>query len=631
MIVTSRERPLPWRRWTAPRTLRPGVNFVGPVEYSNGSGVSARAYVSALTQAGIQLNVIPWRLGFERLRPHRADYPSLELQPINLIHLNLDLLLAWRLLDRQPLRRIATPQRYNVAIVYWELASLRSEWFELIHQFDEIWCASSFIARSVAAVSARPTKVVRPAIDSRAGQGRKRRVDFGLPEDRFVFFYCADAGSILARKNPRTLIDAYLEEFAQEDGACCLIKLNALDPDGVDIREISSLAAGRKDVVCLSGRLSPAEMSELYCLIDCYVSPHRSEGLGLTILEAMNAEKPVIATPYGGVVDFVNAQTALLLDYRLAEVGTGNLPYPEYAVWADPLASSLRSAMRRMFSDPALAARIGHAGHWFARSMFAPERAADALAAEIGRIWSDGKLAQMQGTAGERAAPRRPALPVHRIAAAAHGAKALARRMLPAPVRAGIRRMLPGHPANAIRISMLLPVRDVAPEVLDRTVSSLLGQTYRDWELCICDNGSSMDATLRALERHRGSDPRIKIVRASGPVAVAAAASLAVEHATGQFVGLLARGGRFESGTVALLVRAVDARPQTDVLCPDEDEPDRSATWTPARLRSAMFVRPLLVVRKSVFLSVGPIGGHGEGCDLHLAVRRVSLPATKPG
>ena len=309
-------------------------------------------------------------------------------------------------------------------------------------------------------------------------------------------------------------------------------------------------------------------MSELYCLIDCYVSPHRSEGLGLTILEAMNAEKPVIATPYGGVVDFVNAQTALLLDYRLAEVGRGNLPYPEYAVWADPLPSSLRAAMRRMFSDPALAARIGHAGHSLARSMFASERAADALAAEIDRIWSDGQFAQMQGAATGRAALRRPALESG-IAAPAHGARNLARRMLPAPVRAGIRRMLPGQRgANAIRISMLLPVRDVAPEVLDHTVSSLLGQTCRDWELCICDNGSNSGATLRALERHRGTDPRIRIIRASEPVEVAAAASLAVEHATGQFVGLLARGRRFESGTVALLVRAVDARPQTDVLCP---------------------------------------------------------------
>ena len=39
---------------------------------------------------------------------------------------------------------------------------------------------------------------------------------------------------------------------------------------------------------------------------DCYVSLHRSEGLGLTMAEAMYFGKPVIATAYSGNLDFMN-------------------------------------------------------------------------------------------------------------------------------------------------------------------------------------------------------------------------------------------------------------------------------------------------------------------------------------
>ena len=53
---------------------------------------------------------------------------------------------------------------------------------------------------------------------------------------------------------------------------------------------------------------------------DCYVSLHRSEGLGLTMAEAMSFGKPVIATAYSGNLDFMT-DTALLVPYDEALAG----------------------------------------------------------------------------------------------------------------------------------------------------------------------------------------------------------------------------------------------------------------------------------------------------------------------
>jgi glycosyltransferase involved in cell wall biosynthesis len=265
-----------------------------------------------------------------------------------------------------------------------------SEWVDLIHRFDEVWASSSFMVGSVAAVSARPTRVVRPAVNLPSPPGRWKRADLGLPEERFIFGYVADASSQLGRKNPRVLIEAFVEEFTPGDGACCLIKIGHSSTYNAEMQAMRAIAAQRPDVILMDRQLEETQLSELYDLIDCYVSPHRSEGLGLTILEAMNARKPVIVTPYGGVKDFLTPDTAMLIDYQLVEVGTGRPPYPPHAVWADPVKSSLRDAMRKLFGDRDLARNLGLRGHAFASDMFSLDGTAREIRAEIDRIWTAG-------------------------------------------------------------------------------------------------------------------------------------------------------------------------------------------------------------------------------------------------
>ena len=382
--------PPPLRRWVKPAEHSKGINLVGPVGFINGVSISARGYASCIMKAGIPLNVIPWSQGFERLRSTPVQYPSIDKQIINLVHLNLDLLTVGGFLDRSPLDEIVVPSRYNIAIIYWELSALLPEWHAVLHRFDEIWCASTFMAKSVSAVTKRPVRVVRPMLDRKKVALTRTRQDFGLAEDRYVFFYAADAGSILGRKNPKALIDAYIEEFGPDDGACCLVKIHYSNVESPEIREILSIAEQRPDVIFMDRLLEDDEMHDLFQLIDCYVSPHRSEGLGLTILEAMDAGKPVIATPYGGAADFVTSESAWPLDYKLTEVGNGNLPYPAQYLWADPSIASLRQAMRALFADRKLAEELGRKGRTYAHDLFSVETTTEAMRREVARILQAG-------------------------------------------------------------------------------------------------------------------------------------------------------------------------------------------------------------------------------------------------
>ncbi|WFU05943.1 rhamnan synthesis F family protein (plasmid) [Rhizobium sp. CB3171] len=382
--------PQPLRRWSKPAAHNNGINLVGPVGFINGVSISARGYASCIMKAGIALNVIPWSQGFERLRSTPVQYPSIDKQIINLVHLNLDLLTIAGFLDKSPLDEIVVPSRYNIVIIYWELSALLPEWHAVLHRFDEIWCASTFMARSVSAVTKRPVRVVRPMLEREKVALTRTRRDFGLSEDRYVFFYAADAGSILGRKNPKALIDAYIEEFGPDDGACCLLKIHYSNVESPEIREILSIAEQRPDVIFMDRLLEDGEMHDLFQLIDCYVSPHRSEGLGLTILEAMDAGKPVIATPYGGAADFVTSESAWPLDYKLTEVGNGNEPYPAQYLWADPSIGSLRQAMRALFSDRKLTEELGRKGRIYAHDLFSAETTTETIRREVDRILQAG-------------------------------------------------------------------------------------------------------------------------------------------------------------------------------------------------------------------------------------------------
>src|SRR3989344_6719554 len=53
------------------------------------------------------------------------------------------------------------------------------------------------------------------------------------------------------------------------------------------------------------GTVSQEELPALLATSGLFVRPSRSEGLGIAFLEAMAAEVPVIATPIGGIPDFL--------------------------------------------------------------------------------------------------------------------------------------------------------------------------------------------------------------------------------------------------------------------------------------------------------------------------------------
>ncbi len=77
--------------------------------------------------------------------------------------------------------------------------------------------------------------------------------------------------------------------------------------DGKERKKLERLAQklGIKDKIRFLGSISPNEIPKYLSQADIFVRPSRSEGLGSAFLEAMAAGVPVIATPVGGIPDFL--------------------------------------------------------------------------------------------------------------------------------------------------------------------------------------------------------------------------------------------------------------------------------------------------------------------------------------
>jgi glycosyltransferase involved in cell wall biosynthesis len=103
----------------------------------------------------------------------------------------------------------------------------------------------------------------------------------------------------------------------------------------------------------------------------------------------MYLNRPVIATGYGGVTDFLDDSTGWVVRHSMKALEEPLGPYPVGAVWADPDADHAAELMLQVATAPpqALAGRVDAARRRITE-LYAPEAAGARLRQELERIES---------------------------------------------------------------------------------------------------------------------------------------------------------------------------------------------------------------------------------------------------
>jgi glycosyltransferase involved in cell wall biosynthesis len=98
--------------------------------------------------------------------------------------------------------------------------------------------------------------------------------------------------------------------------------------------------------------LSDSDMTAMVAAADCLVSLHRGEGLGLHLADAMWLHTAVLASRYSGNLDFMDDESAALIDVAMIAVHNGEGAYPDGFQWADPDIGAAAAWMRRLVEEP---------------------------------------------------------------------------------------------------------------------------------------------------------------------------------------------------------------------------------------------------------------------------------------
>jgi len=362
-----------------------GVNLVGYHGSELGLGVAVRRMGLALDAAHIPWQAVTYDRTSSRQRPEEAregSHPGVDH------HFTLVMVTP----EQLPLFVADGGGRWleghhSVGLWYWEADVMPSAHLGSFHLVDEVWGATEYLRSVFARHTDKPVCHIPVPFqfdEPDVAPGDRERL--GLDE-RFTFLFTFDFLSVVRRKNPLGLVEAYRRAFPEPGPQRLVLKSINGDLFARDRERLLDATADRDDIDLWDRYVAAGDRLALVALADCYVSLHRSEGLGLTMAEAMAMGTPVIASRYSGNLDFMDDASAILVGGEEVLIGPGNY-YPAEGHWFDPDLDEAAAAMQQLRADPELASKLAHSARGRIAEL-SPERVGEAVARRLRQAWRD--------------------------------------------------------------------------------------------------------------------------------------------------------------------------------------------------------------------------------------------------
>jgi GT2 family glycosyltransferase/glycosyltransferase involved in cell wall biosynthesis len=163
-------------------------------------------------------------------------------------------------------------------------------------------------------------------------------------------------------------------------------------------------------------------------------------------------------------------------------------------------------------------------------------------------------------------------------------------------------------------LSVVMPVYDPPPEVLNLAIQSVVDQVYDRWELCIADDGSRDQRIITLLRSWAQRDARIRVAFRDRNGGISAASNTAADLATGEYLLFMDNDDALSRDALGETALYLSEHQGTDVLYGDEDkidgegrryDPGFKPDWSPELFLSYNYLNHPLIVKKSLFSQVG--------------------------
>lgn len=370
------QRRLPslfWAKKEEPSEHPFGINLCGYIRGDFGIGEACRSLAEIIETQDIPMTIV--EVANENVHSYgnttwESKITNTFPYGINLMYTNAGGML--------PFMESCSPQafqgRYNIGYWAWELPELPDEWVPLFSRLDEVWTLSEFAAEAIRAKSPIPVFSLPPSVEVKEIDPSLTRKDFELTEDTFVFLTMYDVNSVIQRKNPQAVVDAFLQAFEGNSKVALLVKANM--PAGAGTEEdfaFLNKLRQYENIRVFTAPLPKAKVNALIDMCDVFVSLHRSEGFGLGPAEAMYLGKPVVITGWSGNMEYSRADACYPVKYSLVKIEKDYYMYKKGMTWAEPDIEDASLGMKKLFEDEEYYNSLATKAKEVIRTQFSPQ------------------------------------------------------------------------------------------------------------------------------------------------------------------------------------------------------------------------------------------------------------------
>lgn len=242
----------------------------------------------------------------------------------------------------------------TVIRTFFEGDSIPPYWLPALIRANEVWVPSRFNYKTFlhGGVPEEKLHILPPTLDFTLFNPETTQ-PFPRPHGAREFCFLSVL-EFTKQKGWDVLLDAWCKAFAPEENVCLIIKATRhySSSQRIEAELKEFLALHSHAPVIYDNRVLPqSHMPGLYKMCDAFVSPSRGEGWGRAIMEAQAMELTVIASCWGGNLDFTNRENSFLIDGELQPV-----PLTESAKqfrgmrWFEPNCEHLVSLLREVYN-----------------------------------------------------------------------------------------------------------------------------------------------------------------------------------------------------------------------------------------------------------------------------------------
>jgi ADP-heptose:LPS heptosyltransferase/2-polyprenyl-3-methyl-5-hydroxy-6-metoxy-1,4-benzoquinol methylase len=306
------------------------LNYYAGAFDASGYGQAARLYVRALHAAGIKVSVVD-----TGVRPSQVQDSHIAAllgeDPTADFHLFHGIPPWWA--------DSAYRRRNVIAMTVWETDTMPQQWRNPLCHAIDVWLPCSFnVEVFQRGLPRQPFLLPHAVPDLRVDEfGAAAAVNdaLNLAAGDFVVYSIFEWQD---RKNPAGMIAAFLRAFPEENDAVLILKSSgaAAPSAAATIDEVRAQTGSRGRVILCCESWDEKTIGALHSRGDCYLSLHKGEGWGYPLFEAACRGTPVVATAYGGPLDFLDAETHWRVRCAPAPVRQRYAFYHPGMRWAEP-------------------------------------------------------------------------------------------------------------------------------------------------------------------------------------------------------------------------------------------------------------------------------------------------------